>query len=145
MSFVKSLRAEVERARRAVAAAQARYDILAKTLATYAPQAPRAGAPIRTRTRGTQRRRRGSPAVAVNKTARLRAIVADAHTSGIAVRDIGAKLKAQRVAMTNNAVSAALSKLKQRHLIVARQGKYYPMQSLLDAELAAKRKDRDPA
>jgi hypothetical protein len=133
VDFVKALKAEIDNARRAMFEAQARYALLQETLRKYE------GTNTSRDTRDTPtlaRRTRKSPRhnAKTTKMATIRAVLADHHASGISARDISAQVKRRAIKMSNNAVFAALSKLKQRKLATVDGGKYFPTKSLLDME-----------
>jgi len=148
MDFARTLKAEVALARQKVTEAETRYRLLQNTLQQYQrlaqgngsdvqPRAKKATAGKQRRNRaasGTRSKRASTVAGKTNKTAMVGEIVADHHASGATGRDVIAAVRGRSVSMSENAVFAALSKLKQRKLTVVRDGRYFPTESLLHSQ-----------
>jgi hypothetical protein len=145
MEFVEALKKELQQTQRVMAEATARYKVLQETLnrlsgsATSAKR-PRAqtksAKPARARTKSPRSSQRGGR----SNMAHIHDILVDHRTSGVAARDVIARLKTRGVRTTDNAVYAALTKVKQRKLAKVRDGKYFPTESLLKAAQANARR-----
>jgi hypothetical protein len=139
VDFAKTLRAELERARRAMVESRSRHDLIQQTLRKYEQLARTGASPAKAaegaakaRTRRTVRAKTRSSTT--TKSAVIRQIILDNHVSGVSVRDLIDALKRRRVKISKNAVFAALSKLKNRKLATKHNGKYFPEASMLGSE-----------